>query len=62
VTKRERQRAIDRARRDVKNERQRDYYHAADGGYIVRRRRELAAERTRILDQLKQLEREAEAC
>lgn len=38
------------------------YWHKHEGGYIRRRRRELAAERADIQAQLRQLDMEAHAC
>lgn len=51
----------DRAR-DPRRRRQRQlaYWHRADGGYIVRRKRDLARQREQIVNQLAQLEREAD--
>lgn len=38
------------------------YWHRADGGYIRRRRRQLAERRTQILDQLATLREEEQQC
>lgn len=48
VKVRGRQRPADRA-----------YWHRSDGGYVRRRKRQLSAQRTQILEQLDQLAQEA---
>jgi len=45
-----------------RRERQRRYWHQADGGYVLRRRRHLHGQRQHVLEQLGQLEREAKTC
>jgi hypothetical protein len=60
VRKREQQRKVDQARRDVKTARQREQHH--ETGWLTRRRRDLANQRARIHEQLQQLEQEADAC
>lgn len=45
-----------RARQNPPN---RVYYHRADGGYVKRRRHQLAARRAAIIDALEKLEQEA---
>lgn len=38
------------------------YWYRVEGGYVKERRRDLAAARERVLEQLDQLAQEAEAC
>lgn len=53
--------AVRRAASDAKGrkERQLRYWHKANGGYIVRRRRQLASAREAVTEQLRQLDMEA---
>lgn len=52
-------RTTDPERRARVCEQHRGYWHRPDGGYVQRRRRDLAASRERILEQLDQLAQEA---
>jgi hypothetical protein len=47
--------------RDRKRSRPREHWHRADGGYIKRRERDLAAQRERVLRDRRLLEQERKA-
>ena len=55
VKRREHARRMYAKSRDQKLARQRGYYHSPEGGWLVRRRRDLAGERARILARLAEL-------
>lgn len=54
-----RYRRLTEAEREARREQQLDHWHAPEGGYMQRRRRELAAQRAEIQERLAQLEQEA---
>ena len=60
VKRRETSRRTYQKRREVKLARQREHHHAH--GWLTKRRRDLDRQRTRILEQLAQLDQEAKAC
>lgn len=57
-----RTRTTNPARRQRVLAQRRGYWYRPDGGYVKRRRQDLAAQRTQILEQLDQLAQEATEC